>query len=29
MTYEQTLSPAAITEENALQVALDAGLTLE
>lgn len=28
MTYEQTLSPAAITEENALQVALDAGLTL-
>lgn len=28
MTYEQTLSLAAITEENALQVALDAGLTL-
>ena len=28
MTYEQTLSPVAITEENALQVALDAGLTL-
>ena len=28
MTYEQTLSPAAITEGNALQVALDAGLTL-
>ena len=28
MTYEQTLSPVAITEGNALQVALDAGLTL-
>lgn len=28
MTYEQTLSPVAITEENALQVALDAGLSL-
>ena len=28
MTYEQTLSLAAITEENALQVALDAGLSL-